>query len=70
MTNLPWPYFIRQLIFCGFEFSRQRPQVVVEAQACGCPVTGFMTGGIPDMMIPAERSNLVNPKDSQALAKK
>lgn len=29
-----------------------------------------MTGGIPDMMIPAERSNLVNPKDSQALAKK
>lgn len=57
-------------LFVVSSLADNAPQVVVEAQACGCPVTGFMTGGIPDMMIPAERSNLVNPKDSQALAKK
>ena len=57
-------------LFVVSSLADNAPQVVVEAQACGCPVAGFMTGGIPDMMVPAEKSNLVNPKDSQALAQK
>lgn len=57
-------------LFVASSLAENAPQVVVEAQACGCPVVGFMTGGIPDMMVPHEKSNLVSPKDSNALAHK
>lgn len=45
-------------------------QVSAEAQSCGCPVVGFKIGGIPDVIVEKERANLVEPKDSKALAAK
>ncbi|GAB7081857.1 glycosyltransferase [Megalodesulfovibrio paquesii] len=46
------------------------PNVVLEAMACGVPVAGFSTGGIPDMVDagPAGTGRLVPKGDTGALA--
>lgn len=57
-------------IFVTSSLADNAPQVVVEAQSCGCPVIGFRVGGIPDMMLPSQIENLVQPKNARALADK
>ena len=42
-------------------------QTALEAMACGVPVVGFNTGGIPDMIRPGITGLLVPPKDVSAL---
>ncbi len=43
-------------------------QTVIESLACGTPVIGFDTGGIPDMVRPGETGWLVPTGDTPALA--
>jgi glycosyltransferase involved in cell wall biosynthesis len=43
------------------------PNTVLEALACGTPVVGFDTGGIPDMVRPGVTGILVAPGSSTAL---
>lgn len=40
----------------------------LEAMACGTPVAGFATGGIPDMVVPGETGLLARTKDVAGLA--
>ena len=42
----------------------------LEAMACGVPVVGFNTGGIPDMLIPHKNGLLASPADARDLADK
>jgi glycosyltransferase involved in cell wall biosynthesis len=44
------------------------PGVVLEAMACGVPVIGSNTGGIPDMVEHGVNGWLVPPNDAQVLA--
>ena len=44
------------------------PNTIVEALACGTPVVGFATGGIPEMILPQKTGWLAPPRDSAALA--
>lgn len=46
------------------------PNTVLEAMACGTPVVGFNTGGIPDMVKPYDTGLLANTGDAVDLAKK
>jgi glycosyltransferase involved in cell wall biosynthesis len=43
------------------------PNTVLEAMACGTPVIGFETGGIPEMVSHRQTGLLVKPKDVQVL---
>jgi glycosyltransferase involved in cell wall biosynthesis len=43
------------------------PNTVLESMACGTPVVGFGTGGIPDMVRPDETGWLAEPEDASAL---
>lgn len=45
-----------------------QPQVGLEAMACGRPVIGFDTGGIPEYVIPKQTGVLVEARNDQALA--
>jgi len=45
------------------------PNTVLEAMACGTPVVGFKTGGIPDMVIPGKTGYLVKIEDTKSLAR-
>ena len=44
-------------------------QTALEAAACGVPVVGFNTGGIPDIVLDGESGFLCPVKDAQALRK-
>lgn len=44
------------------------PNTVMEALACGTPVAGFDTGGIPEMVQSGYNGKLAPQRDSQALA--
>jgi len=44
--------------------------VFLEANACGCPVIGGRSGGIPEAIIDGQTGFLVDPKDPEDLAKK
>jgi len=44
------------------------PNTVLEAMACGTPVVGFDTGGIPDMISHKGNGFLARPKDVASLA--
>lgn len=44
------------------------PNTVLEAMACGIPVVGFNTGGVPDMIIHKKTGWLAPVKDSEQLA--
>lgn len=46
------------------------PNTVLESMACGTPVIGFNTGGIPDMVKPNETGLLVDTGDAVDLASK
>ena len=52
------------VLFSNFE---TQGCVILEAQACGMPVIGAATGGIPEL-ISAEKGMLVRPGDEEALA--
>lgn len=43
------------------------PNVVIESMACGTPVVGFDTGGIPEMVRPGQTGALAPPGDVRAL---
>jgi glycosyltransferase involved in cell wall biosynthesis len=45
-------------------------QTALEAMACGTPVVGFDTGGIPDMVRPGETGWLAEPGDVSSLRRK
>ena len=45
------------------------PNVVLEAMACGTPVAGFATGGIPDMVEDGTTGRLAPTGDVQGLAR-
>jgi glycosyltransferase involved in cell wall biosynthesis len=45
------------------------PNTVLESLACGTPVIGFETGGIPDMIQHMENGYLAKTKDTEDLAK-
>jgi glycosyltransferase involved in cell wall biosynthesis len=44
------------------------PNTVLESMACGTPVIGFETGGIPEMVSHLQTGLLVKRKDAHALA--
>lgn len=44
------------------------PNTVMESLACGTPVAGFTTGGIPEMVIDGYNGHLAPQRDSQGLA--
>ncbi len=44
------------------------PNTVMESLACGTPVAGFRTGGIPEMVTDADQGFLANPGDIPGLA--
>jgi len=46
------------------------PNVMLESMACGTPVVGFNTGGIPDAVIPNKTGLLAERGDVEDLAKK
>ena len=43
------------------------PNVVIESMACGTPVAGFATGGIPEMVRPGQTGELAPTGDVRAL---
>ncbi len=44
------------------------PQTGTEAQACGCPVVAFNTGGLPDVVAHKASGYLASPFDTSELA--
>jgi len=61
-------YFERSKLFVVPSLSEPQGVVVLEAMACGVPVIGSDTGGIPEMIRHSENGWLVQPKDARALA--
>jgi glycosyltransferase involved in cell wall biosynthesis len=45
------------------------PNTVMESLACGTPVVGFQTGGIPEMVDDAQNGYIVSQRDSAGLGK-
>ncbi|MDY6987426.1 MAG: glycosyltransferase family 4 protein [Thermodesulfobacteriota bacterium] len=64
------PHYIRRAkLHVLPSLSEAQGLVVLEAMACGVPVIGTETGGIPDMIRHGENGWLVVPNDADALAK-
>ncbi len=61
-------YFKRSKLFVVPSLSEPQGVVVLEAMACGVPVIGSDTGGIPEMLRHSENGWLAQPQDARALA--
>ena len=61
-------YIRRSMIQVVPSISEPQGRVVLEAMACGVPVVGADTGGIPEMIIHRVNGWLVPPNDPQSLA--
>ncbi len=55
-------------VFVAPSLEDNLPNTVMESMACGTPVVGFKTGGIPDMVKHEENGYLANYRDAQDLA--
>jgi phosphatidylinositol alpha-1,6-mannosyltransferase len=60
-------------VLCTRETARQEVEgfglALLEAQACGTPVVGTRSGGIPDAVVPGEGGWLIEPDDAPMLAR-
>jgi glycosyltransferase involved in cell wall biosynthesis len=54
-------------LFCSL--ADNQPLAILETMACGTPLVGFATGGIPEMVEQARTGYLVAPRDVTALSK-
>jgi glycosyltransferase involved in cell wall biosynthesis len=55
-------------VFAAPSLEDNLPTTVIEAMACGLPVAGYRTGGIPEMVIEGSTGLLVPTNDVSALS--
>lgn len=55
-------------LYCITSLDDNFPTTVLEAMACGIPIVGFATGGIPEQ-VQESCGHLVSPRDAKALGK-
>ena len=67
--NLP-KYYQQSDLFVLPSLAESFGQVFAEAMACGLPVIGSTTGGIPEVVGPHQREWLITPGDVPSLAQK
>jgi glycosyltransferase involved in cell wall biosynthesis len=45
-----------------------RPNIIMEANACGVPVIGSPVGGIPELIVEGENGHVIDPKNINKMA--